>query len=84
MFYLLLPSLSLRDGLIDHLMSDQISSAFHYLPLDISKMGAKIQLRDQLECPVSSVISQRIVRLPLFYNLELDDQSRVINSIKTL
>jgi dTDP-4-amino-4,6-dideoxygalactose transaminase len=83
MFYLLLPSKSARDNFIGHLFHHNISAVFHYLPLDDSYMGLKIALTDQSQCPVSASISDRIVRLPMFYGLEITDQTRIIDTINS-
>ena len=41
MFYMLLPSFEIRQGLIDHLKARGILSVFHYLPLHLSEMGKR-------------------------------------------
>jgi dTDP-4-amino-4,6-dideoxygalactose transaminase len=33
------------------------------------------------QCPVAESVSDRLVRLPLFYDLSQEDQSRVIEAI---
>jgi dTDP-4-amino-4,6-dideoxygalactose transaminase len=82
MFYLLLPSKSARDNFIDYLSDHNIAAVFHYLPLDSSRMGLKIALADQSECPVSASISNCIVRLPLYYDLSDKEQSFIIETVK--
>jgi dTDP-4-amino-4,6-dideoxygalactose transaminase len=56
MFYMLLPTLELRQGLIAHLRQQGIESVFHYLPLHLSDMGQRFggQLGD---CPVTERLS---------------------------
>lgn len=81
MFYMLMPNKSARDTLINHLSEQSIGAVFHYLPLDNSKIGLKIALADQTNCPVSADISDRIVRLPIFYGLEIPEQTLVIDTI---
>ena len=83
MFYMLMPNKSARDTLINHLAEQSIGAVFHYLPLENSKMGLKISLADQTNCPVSTDISDRIVRLPIFYDLKLPEQTQVINTINS-
>ena len=82
MFYLIFSKKRIRDSFINHLKSAGVSAVFHYIPLDSSKMGKKIQLKDQQKCPVSKSISERIVRLPLYCDLSYSDQSKIINLIK--
>ncbi|MBV8102802.1 MAG: dTDP-4-amino-4,6-dideoxygalactose transaminase, partial [Verrucomicrobia bacterium] len=66
LFYILLPSQSARDELISFLRSQNIGSAFHYLPLHLSPMGRRFGYR-QGDCPVTEEISGRLLRLP-FHN----------------
>lgn len=80
MFYLLLPSLEQRTALIDHLKSRDILSVFHYLPLHLSTMGLEYgyQVGD---CPVTEDVSDRLVRLPFFNHLSVEDQETVVEAI---
>ena len=81
MYYLLLPSLEVRQRLIMHLKQSGILAVFHYLPLHISDMGRKFggKLGD---CPVTEDVSDRLLRLPLYHDLSEGDQRRVIEAIK--
>lgn len=81
MFYLILPTNESRNRLIKYLGDSDISAPFHYLPLDQSPMGQKIKMKDQIQCPISFKASQQIIRLPLYYDMTEDDQSKVINLI---
>jgi len=81
MFYLLLPGEKERNSFIRYLSDHNIAAVFHYVPLDNSKMGSKITLADQAQCPVSASISNSIVRLPMFYGLEFAEQTRIIDTI---
>jgi dTDP-4-amino-4,6-dideoxygalactose transaminase len=80
MFYLLLPSLEVRQALIAHLKAHDILSVFHYLPLHLSEMGQKYGGRPG-DCPVTEDISDRLLRLPFYNDLTEDDQNSVIESI---
>lgn len=80
MFYLLLPSLEQRTALIDHLKSRDILSVFHYLPLHLSTMGLEYGYREG-DCPVTEDVSDRLVRLPFFNHLSVEDQVTVIEAI---
>ena len=81
MFYMLLPSLEIRQALIAALKSQGILSVFHYLPLHSSEMGRKHGGKPG-DCPVTEQISDRLVRLPFYNNLSVDDQSQVIEAIQ--
>ena len=63
MFYMILPSLDLRQKLIMYLRECGIYSVFHYLPLHLSDMGRRFggKLGD---CPVTEKVSDQLVRLP--------------------
>jgi dTDP-4-amino-4,6-dideoxygalactose transaminase len=80
MFYVILPSLDARTRLIEHLKSKGILSVFHYLPLHLSPMGKRF-CDTPLGCPVTEVVSDRLLRLPFYNNLSVDDQATVIESV---
>ncbi len=79
-FYLLLPSLAARQGLIAHLASRGILAVFHYVPLHLSPKGRELAARPA-DCPVAEEVSDRLVRLPLFHDLTAGEQSRVIEAV---
>lgn len=81
MFYLLLPSLELRQNLIAHLNSRDINSVFHYLPLHLSDMGRKLGGKDG-DCPVTEDVSDRLLRLPFYTGLTEEAQALVVSAIK--
>lgn len=81
MFYLLLPSPEKRSELIEHLKTRGILSVFHYLPLHLSEMGRRLGGR-QGDCPVTEDVSDRLVRLPFFNDLQEDDQELVCEAIR--
>jgi dTDP-4-amino-4,6-dideoxygalactose transaminase len=80
MFYLLLPTLELRQGFIAHLRRHGIESVFHYLPLHLSDMGKHFGGKAG-DCPVTERVSDQLVRLPFHNALTAEDQERVVESI---
>ncbi len=80
MYYLLLPNLETRTRFIQTLREKGIYSVFHYLPLHLSDMGRKFGGKEG-DCPVTEDISDRLVRLPLFYNLTASDQEFILETI---
>jgi dTDP-4-amino-4,6-dideoxygalactose transaminase len=80
MMYLLLPSLSVRTQLIEHLKSRGILSVFHYLPLHLSDMGKKFGGVEG-QCPVTESVSDRLLRLPFYNDLTEAEQDQVIEAI---
>jgi len=81
MFYLLLPSLADRQALIGHLAQRGILAVFHYVPLHCSPMGIKFGGKAG-DCPVTESVSDRLVRLPLYFDLSEGEQSRVIEAVR--
>lgn len=82
MFYLLLPGLEDRQGLIAHLKSHDILSVFHYVPLHLSDMGQSFGYRAG-DCPVTEDISDRLVRLPFYNSLAEEDLTAVVAAIRS-
>lgn len=80
MFYMILPSLSDRQKLIDHLRARGVTSPFHYLPLHLSPKCVELT-KKLVSCPVTESISDRIIRLPFYNNLSSDLIDRVVESI---
>jgi dTDP-4-amino-4,6-dideoxygalactose transaminase len=81
LFYLLLPSLEQRQALVAHLRERGVHAIFHYLPLHLSEMGRRLGGRAG-DCPVTEEVSDRLLRLPLFYDLGDADQGRVIEAVR--
>jgi dTDP-4-amino-4,6-dideoxygalactose transaminase len=81
MYYLLLPSLEVRQALIAHFKARGILSVFHYLPLHLSPMGRRFGGKAG-DCPVTENISDRLLRLPFFNDLSEQDQAQVVSAIK--
>ena len=80
MYYLILPSLEIRQALIAFLKARGILAVFHYLPLHLSPMGQKLGGRPG-DCPVTETMSDRLLRLPFFNSLDPESQRRVIHAI---
>jgi dTDP-4-amino-4,6-dideoxygalactose transaminase len=82
LFYLLLPTLDDRQSMLAHLKARGIVGTFHYVPLHLSEMGVRFGGRPGL-CPVTEAVSDRLVRLPLFFDLADADVDRVIAAVTT-
>jgi dTDP-4-amino-4,6-dideoxygalactose transaminase len=80
MFYLLLPSLEDRQGMIAHLKECGILSVFHYLPLHLSDVGRRFGGHPG-DCPVTEAVSDRLLRLPFHHGLTEAEQEYVVSSI---
>jgi dTDP-4-amino-4,6-dideoxygalactose transaminase len=70
MFYLIMPTPEKRTAFIQHLQKRWINAVFHYLPLHLSKMGKKFG-GAKGDCPVTENISDRLVRLPFYNDLDI-------------
>jgi dTDP-4-amino-4,6-dideoxygalactose transaminase len=81
LFYLLLPSLDIRQRTIARLNELGVHPVFHYQPLHLSEMGRKFGGRPGA-CPVTEDVSDRLLRLPLYNAMTDDQQERVIWALK--
>jgi dTDP-4-amino-4,6-dideoxygalactose transaminase len=80
MFYLLMPNLEIRTRFIQWMKSQNVLCVFHYLPLHLSDMGLTFGGKPG-DCPVTENISDRLVRLPLYYDLSDNELAYVIETI---
>ena len=80
MFYLLFPSLDMRQAGIAHLRNLGITSVFHYLPLHLSQMGVQFGGTPG-DCPVTEDVSDRLLRLPFFYHITEADLASVVEGL---
>ena len=71
MFYLLMPTLEKRNLFIQHMKKNGIMAVFHYLPLHLSEMGKNFGGKIG-DCPVTENISDRLVRLPFYNDLDIE------------
>ncbi|MEX0875749.1 MAG: dTDP-4-amino-4,6-dideoxygalactose transaminase [Actinomycetota bacterium] len=79
MYYVLLPTQSARDAVLSSLARLGIAAAFHYIPLH-NASGAQRYIRSSTECPVTSEISSRLLRLPFHSALEPQDVAQVTDA----
>lgn len=80
MYYIILDSLDTRMKLITHLKTQNIFPVFHYVPLHSSPAGRKFG-RTGSTMAVTDNLSERLLRLPLHYEMSDDDVVRVSNAI---
>jgi dTDP-4-amino-4,6-dideoxygalactose transaminase len=80
MFYMLLPSLEDRQAFIGHMHERGIQCVFHYLPLHLSPFGQQYGY-GQGACPVTEDVSDRLVRLPLFNDLDEARLERIVEAV---
>ena len=80
MFYILLPDEATRNSLLAALKSRGIQAVFHYVPLHASPMGQKLGFRQGM-LPITENMSGRLLRLPFYFDITADEQSRVVNAV---
>lgn len=83
MFYILLNSEKERNYLMDKLKENGISAVFHYIPLHTSPMGLKLGYK-QSDLPKTEDLSGRLLRLPMYGELEERDINYIIEKIYEL
>lgn len=79
MFYLLLPDLEKRTALINYLKEHDIQAVFHYLSLHSSEFYKN--KHDGRELPECDRYMDTLVRLPLFYDLEIEQVEQICETI---
>lgn len=82
-FYILLPTAAKRDKVLSHLRKNGIGASFHYIPLHSSPQGIKAGGNSKA-LPVTTSISSRLLRLPLFTDISHKEQDYVINQLLTV
>jgi dTDP-4-amino-4,6-dideoxygalactose transaminase len=80
LYYLILPTSDHRDSFIHHMRERGVMCVFHYVPLNTSPMGLRHGGAIG-QCPVAEDLSARLVRLPFFTSLQLEEQERVITAV---
>ncbi|BCG11291.1 dTDP-4-amino-4,6-dideoxygalactose transaminase [Buttiauxella agrestis] len=80
MFYIKLRDIDDRSALIAYLKEAEIMAVFHYIPLHDCPAGEKFGYFHG-EDRFTSKESERLLRLPLFYNLSPANQRTVINTL---
>lgn len=82
MFYVVTKDIDERGKLIGHLKENGVQSVFHYVPLHSAKAGLKYG-RIHGEDKHTTDISNRLMRLPMYYGLGRDEVEVVCEQIKS-
>jgi len=77
--YFIKVSQKIRNPLIEYLNSNQVSANVHYLPNHKYNMFKQFSAK----VPITNQVWQEIVLLPIFPDLNLKDQQKVINLVKS-
>lgn len=81
MFYVIVKNKKVRNDLLSYLNSKGIRAIFHYIPLHLSPIGHLLGYKAG-QLLVTESISNRLLRLPFYYNLSNLEQTKVIKEIK--
>lgn len=79
MFFLVTESIEVRTALIEHLRKQEINPVFHYLSLH--KSPYYHDKHDGRELPNSDKYTERLLRLPFYYDLTLDQAEYITKLI---
>lgn len=82
MFYIKTKDIHERTALIEHLKQADILSVFHYVPLHSAPAGQQYG-RFEGEDVYTTADSERLLRLPMYYQLNRNDVEKVIHEIHT-
>ena len=81
MFYIKAKDLEERTALMKYLKDNEINTAFHYIPLHSAPAGIKFG-RFNGEDIYTTKESERLLRLPMYYQLTKEDRDKVIDKIR--
>ena len=81
MFYVKLRNLEERTAFIAYLKEQDVSSAFHYVPLHSAPAGLRFG-RFHGEDRYTTAESDRLVRLPMYYGLTEADADHVVSAVR--
>lgn len=77
MYYLIAKSEQQRNDLIQYLREQSVYAPFHFQPLHSSPYGKKFHQSGK-ELPFTDSLSSRLIRLPLYYDINHEEQDFVI------
>lgn len=80
MFYIKTKDVEERKALISYLKERDIAAVFHYVPLHSAPAGLRFG-RFHGEDRYTTKESERLLRLPMYYNLSESDQQKVIDAV---
>lgn len=78
MYYLKVRDMEVRTRLLRYLRENGINSVFHYVPLHSSPAGLRFG-RFAGEDVYTTRESERLLRLPMFYNLDMEQVKRIVD-----
>lgn len=82
MFYIKFKDIKERSAFISYMKENAILAVFHYIPLHSAPAGIKYGRFDGND-EYTTKESERLVRLPLYFNMNPKDLDKVVNCIKS-
>ena len=82
LYYLLMPDLDERQGLLEHLREHGVHATFHYQPLHQAPAGLRYGRVARDGCPVTERVADRLIRLPLFASMTQDGVEQVVTAVQ--
>ncbi len=81
MFYLKLRDLAERTAFIEHMKENGILAVFHYIPLHSAPAGKNFG-RFHGDDVYTTKESERLVRLPMYYGMDMTDVEYIVKSVQ--
>jgi dTDP-4-amino-4,6-dideoxygalactose transaminase len=79
LFFLRFESIEIRNKFIAHMKEKGIQTPFHYQALNQTPYAQKF---NPTSCPNSNIVSDTIIRLPIYYSMTQSEQDYVITKVQ--
>jgi len=80
MFYVKVRDIDERSKVLDDLKSQGIGAVFHYIPLHSAPAGLRLGRFNGVD-KNTTVESERLIRLPIWYGMSVAEMERVVNAV---
>jgi len=81
MYNIMLPTDAIRTKLVEYLKSKGVMAYICYVPLHSAPMGQRIGYHPE-DCPITEKCGSTVLRLPLYYDMTIQDIEYIINEMK--
>jgi dTDP-4-amino-4,6-dideoxygalactose transaminase len=82
LYYLLMPDLEQRQGMLRHLAEHGVQGAFHYQPLHDAPAGRRLGRTAPGGCPRTEEVADRLLRLPLYPGLSDAEVEHIMHTVR--
>jgi dTDP-4-amino-4,6-dideoxygalactose transaminase len=83
LYYLMLPDLESRQGMLKDLNTRGVQGTFHYQPLHNAPAGVKFGRTGPDGCPVTEDVADRLIRLPLYADMTDNEIDAVVEAVES-